>query len=67
VDEPFSFTPAPGDNVWILGPVYGGLLQVIETNAAIGTSPVYYYDRTSSGGTEGPGGTTYYIQDGSDP
>jgi hypothetical protein len=52
VDEPFSFTPAGGDNVWIMGVDYGGFL----------------YDITNRrGASGGAGGTSYYDAGGDDP
>ncbi len=66
VDEGFSFTPAAGDNVWILGPVYGGWMRAIWDRLGYMQIPVYYYDRTGTT-TGGAGGTTYYQQDGTDP
>ena len=35
VDFPFSFTPAAGDKVWVLGNTYGGLLQWIYNKIAV--------------------------------
>jgi hypothetical protein len=66
VDEPFSFTPAASDNVWILGPVYGGYLEMIYNRIDLLSRPVYYYDQTG-GAAGGAGGTTYYDQTGDDP
>jgi hypothetical protein len=65
VDEPFSFTPAAGDNVWILGPVYGGFLYNIQQALSNSSAPTHYFDHGA--GVQGPGDTSYYLQDGSDP
>lgn len=68
VEEPFSFDLAPGDKAWVIGPAYGGLLQTIWSRLGIASSPVYYFDATSSGGaSEGAGGASYYDQSGADP
>lgn len=65
VDEPFSFTPAPGDKVWILGPVYGGFLAEVVSGLNTSKAPIYYYKAGSSG--SGPAGTTYLNESGEDP
>lgn len=68
-DEPFSFTPAIGDNVWILGVDYGGYLQNLYNRLERLSTPVYYYQGqgTSGGGTGGAGGVTQYDASGADP
>jgi len=65
VDEPFSFTPAAADKVWILGPVYGGLLYELRSSVSASQSPVYYFDETGKSGRAG--GTNYYNDSGKDP
>lgn len=67
VDEPFSFTPAPGDKVWIMGTTYGGFLQQILSGLDASKAPIYYFKETDSGGSGGAGDTSYYQSDGTDP
>jgi hypothetical protein len=68
VDEPFSFTPANGDNVWIMGVDYGGFLYDITNRLWRMQTPVFYYPAPSSGGASGgAGGTSYYDAGGDDP
>jgi hypothetical protein len=61
-DEPFSFTPAASDNVWILGPVYGGFIESIYNRLGVTQVPVYYYDQRDDAGS-----ATYNLQSGSSP
>jgi hypothetical protein len=69
VDEPFGFTPAAGDNVWIMGTSYGGYLYEALTSLRLSKIPVYYYQGagTSGGGSESAGGVSHYDQSGADP
>lgn len=69
VETPFSFTPAVGDNVWIMGTGYGGWLYEIWNKLWRLQTPIYYYPAptTGSGATSGPGGTSYYDATGFDP
>lgn len=64
-DEPLSFAPVAGDRVWVLGPVYGGLLYEIRSSLETSKAPIYYYKAGSSG--SGPAGTTYLNESGEDP
>lgn len=49
VDEPFSFTPAPGDLVWVLD-LYGGLIQRLRTLLDTASVPTFYIDDRHNGG-----------------
>jgi hypothetical protein len=67
LNEPLSFTPEAGDKVWVLGPVYGGLLSEMLSSLSISKVPVYFFDATPDGASEGAGGVTHYQSDGTDP
>lgn len=69
VEQPFSFTPAIGDKVWIMGTGYGGWLYEIWNKLWRLQTPIYYYPApaTGSGATGGPGGTSYFDATGNDP
>lgn len=69
VDEPFSFTPAVGDKVWIMGTGYGGYLYDIWNKLWRLQSAIYYFSAPTggSGATGGAGGTSYFDATGNDP
>jgi len=46
VDESFSFTPAAGDNVHVMGTAYGGYLYDILSASRQGSSVINYIDGT---------------------
>lgn len=69
VDEPFSFTPAVGDKVWIMGTGYGGYLYDIMNKLWRLQTPIYYYSGSGSSGgvSESAGGVTHIDHTGADP
>jgi hypothetical protein len=69
VDEPFGFTPASSDKVWIMGTGYGGWLYEMLSSLRLTRVPVYYYSAPSlsGGASESAGGVTHYDQTGADP
>ncbi len=51
MDESFSFTPATGDVVHVMGTCYGGYLDTIYNMAKQSRAVINYIDGTGSGRT----------------
>jgi hypothetical protein len=66
VDDPFSFTPATGDIVHVMGTGYGGYLWNIWYRLQTSQAPTHIIDTTGRV-SPGGGGVTRYDAGGDDP
>ena len=67
VDEPFSFTPAVGDVVHVMGTDYGGYLYLMWSYLKETRAPTNYIDTTTTGGSPAGAGTLRFDALGEDP